>query len=116
MSYLSDDVLRALDDARSVVARRSRKLCLHVGDDVYPISRLWSGGFAIATDDAPRLRGFVDLYDGPRHLSNGLIVTSRHDGAEWVYEFQWNTSASAAPALDYIREDDAPEPRLTQST
>lgn len=114
MSYLSDDVLRALDDARTAVARHARKLCVHLRGEIYPVGRLWSGGFAIAADDAPRLCGTVDLFDGPRHLSTGQIIASQQNGAEWIYEFKWNTSVLTAPALDYIRDDETPAAQLTQ--
>lgn len=114
--YLPDAVRKGLEDARLAMLRRSSRLCIHDGDRIHRILRLWDGGFALAARDAARLRGHVDLYDGSRHLCTCLVVTSREEGGEQVYEFKWNTPVADRPAADFVRAEDAPRaliPRFT---
>ena len=113
MSYLPKEVQLALQEAHRTMQRKSRRLCVHVGDAVYPIKQLWNDSFAIDADIAPKLRGFVDLYDGPRHVSQCLIMTSREDDGERVYDFKWSTEVADAPAVDYVRNENAPIALLT---
>ena len=60
---------------------------MRVGDQSFTILRHWDAGFALDKEDAPHIRGLVDLYDGARHLSQCLIVASSEDADEMVYEF-----------------------------
>ena len=108
MTYLPQDVLSALEAAHKAMQRKSKRLCIHVGDDIYPVSQLSEASFAISADDAPKLRGFVELYDGPRHLSQCLIMTSREESGDRIYDFKWNTAVANSPAVDYVREENAP--------
>lgn len=108
MSFLPKDVQKALEDAHISVQRKSRRLCVHIGDRAYPVARLWANGFAISAQDAPKLRGHADIYDGARHVSQCLIMTSREEAGERIYDFKWNTDVATQPAIDYVRSDDAP--------
>ena len=47
------------------------------------------------------LRGLVDIYKGPEHLYQALIVTAAQDGPEMRYEFKRMTRARDAVPLDY---------------
>ncbi|MEL6914651.1 MAG: hypothetical protein AAFP13_09115 [Pseudomonadota bacterium] len=104
MTYLSDEVRAVLDAARAKQAKRRSRLRVETGDTYFPVLRLWEGGFAVDREDALNLRGLVDLYDGPRHLYQALIVTSSETGGERHFEFKRNTSAADAAPLDYARE------------
>ena len=106
MSYLSKEIQSALHDAHEVMQRKTTRLTLHVGKGVYPIARLWDTGFAIDRNVAPRLNGVVDLYDGPRYLSQCTITKCRDDRRERVYEYTWRVAALSAPPVDYIADDD----------
>jgi len=106
--FLPEAVRKGLEDARVAMLRRSSRLCIHDGDRIHRVLRLWDGGFALEAKDAPRLRGFVDLYDGPRHLYQCLIVASRSEQGEMIYEFKWNTAVQDHPPVDFVRADDAP--------
>ena len=106
-AYLSDEIKAGLADARVAMLRKSSRLCVHDGDKVYRVLRLWDGGFSLGEEDMPALRGHVDLYDGPRHLYQCLIVASTEEGVEQIYDFKWNTAVSDGPARDYERR--APE-------
>jgi hypothetical protein len=58
--------------------------------------------------DAPQLRGLVDLYDGSRHLYQCLIVASEEEGDEMRYEFKRNTPAVDSAPLDFERDANKP--------
>ena len=60
------------------------------------------------------LRGFVDLYDGARHLYQCLIVASEEDGGQMRYEFKRSTEARDAAPLDFARDEDAPVALIPQ--
>lgn len=106
--FLPEAVRKGLEDARKAALRRSSRLCVHDGDDVYRVLRLWDGGFAMDAEDAPQLRGHVEIYDGARHLYQCLVITSREEDGERIYEFKWHTPVSDRPALDFELEGDAP--------
>lgn len=107
-SYLPEAVRKGLEDARKALLRRSNRLCVHDGDDVHRVLRLWETGFTLDSKDAPQLRGFVDIYDGSRHLYQCLIVASYEQQGERVYDFKWSTAVADRAALDFVRADDAP--------
>ncbi|GGL68831.1 hypothetical protein [Wenxinia marina] len=112
---LPEAVRKGLEEARVAMLRRASRLCVHDGERVHRVLRLWDGGFALAADGAPPLRGFVDLYDGPRHLNQCLVVQSREEGGERVYEYKWNTAVADRPAADFVRAEEPPAaliPRL----
>jgi hypothetical protein len=106
--FLPEAVRKGLEEARKSAQRRSSRLCIHDGDTVHRVLRMWDGGFALDADNAPHLRGHVDLYDGSRHLYQCLVMTSREEDGEQVYEFKWHTAATDRPALDFERRDNAP--------
>jgi hypothetical protein len=114
--YLPEAVRKGLEDARLAMLRRSSRLCIHDGDQVHRILRLWDGGFALDAKNAPRLRGHVDLYDGSRHIYTCLVVTSHEEEGEQIYDFKWNTAVADRPAADFVRSEEAPKaliPRFT---
>ena len=103
-SYLSQEVLEGMRAAARADRARKGRICVHSGEAVHKVLRLWRTGFAIAPSATPPLRGLVDLYDGTRHLSTCLIVASEYDGAEMIYEFKRNTAAVERSALDFARD------------
>jgi len=107
-SYLSAELRAGLDAARQTRKRGAARLRLRADGAVYPVLRVWKTGFALERDTAPRLRGFVDLYDDTRHVSTCLIVASAAEGDETIYEFKRNTQAADAAPVDFARDPDAP--------
>lgn len=108
-SFLPDAVRQGLEAARQAARRRSNRLCLHEGDRVHRVLRLWDGGVALPASDAPPIRGWVALYDGPRHLATCLIVgVPAEDGEERVYEFKSQTPVTDRAPLDFERAEPAP--------
>lgn len=111
LEFLPDDVRRGLMAGPEPGPAGRRRLSVHVGDAVFPILRLWDGGFAVSTARTPGLRGLVDLFDGARHLSRCLIVASATDDDTTVYEIKRATVARDRAARDYAEGDDGVLPR-----
>jgi len=105
---LPEEVRLGLRAARTRNLRRRSRWRLHAGDEIYPILRLWKGGFALEAAVAPHVRGFVDIYDGSRHLYQCLVVCSALDGDERVYEFKRQTAVVRTAPLDFYRDENAP--------
>ena len=106
--FLPKEVREGLELARKQALRRQSRLRLRAGDHVFPILRFWDTGFSLDIDDAPRLRGLVDVYDGERHLYQCLIVASEENGSTMIYEFKRSTAAVDKVPLDFCRDQNAP--------
>lgn len=106
--FFSKEVREGLELARKQALRKKSRLRVHVGDEVFTILRFWESGFALDIEDAPHLRGLVDIFDGSRHLYQCLIVASEEDDGEMIYEFKRSTAAVDKAPLDFVREEDAP--------
>ena len=106
--YLPPEIAAALKAARKQAMANSSRLRINAGDEIYPIVRLWDEGFALDLENAPRLRGLVDVYDGAKHLMQCLIVASSEEAGEMTYEFKRATAANDTAPLDYERAVDAP--------
>jgi len=108
LEHLPEDIRRGLEAARSRSERKRSRLCVHVNDAVFPVLRLWDTGFAVDTRRVPTLRGLVDIYDGPRHISQCLIIASEDDGREMSYDFKRATAITGYPVRDYAVDSAAP--------
>lgn len=107
-AYFPADVLAGMKHAARKSERKSKRLCVHVGEDVFPIVKFEDDGFAVDQEETPELRGLVDLYDGPRHLAQALIVRSRGEGDLRHYEYKRRTAAEDRVPLDYAVEREQP--------
>ncbi len=109
LEFLPQDIRDGLVAARRRALRRKSRLHVQLGDAVFPVLRFWQGGLALDADLAPRrLRGLIDVYDGPRHVFQCLIVASAVEGGELVCEFKRATAVADRAALDYVRGEDLP--------
>jgi hypothetical protein len=106
--FLPKEVLQGLHLARRERERKKSRLKLRIGEQAFTILRYWDGGFALDAEDAPHIRGRVDVYDGSRHLSECLIVASGEDRGEMIYEFKRETMAADRAPRDYARDENAP--------
>ncbi|SMY06494.1 hypothetical protein [Flavimaricola marinus] len=106
--FLPEAVRKGLEDARVAMLRKSGRLCVHDGDQVYRISKVWDGGFAVVAKDSPRLRGLVEIYDGPRHLAQCLIMASQEENDLMLYEYKRSTAVSDRPPLDFATTEARP--------
>jgi hypothetical protein len=113
--FLPDAVRQELAAARKSARRKRATRVVHVGDEAYPILEMTEDGFSVEADTAPKLRGFIDIYDGPRHLYQALIVASEEIGDMMRYEFKRNTAAAASAPVDFERPDDRPAGLLPSS-
>jgi hypothetical protein len=108
VDYLPEDVRKGLEAAQAKAARKGSRLCVHVGESVHPLVQLTDDGFTVDAERVPRLRGLVDIYDGPRHLSRALIIAAAEDGALMRYEFKRETPIKTQPIRDYADEREGP--------
>ena len=106
--FLPKEVRDGLRAAQKQAERKRSRRSVHVGDDVYPILQFADDGFALDAEHAPHLRGLVDIYEGPKHLYQALIVASELDGEVMRYEFKRNTAASDHAPRDFYQEQEAP--------
>mgnify|MGYP000203389779 CR=1 FL=1 len=106
--FLPKEVREGLKQARKMKLRKKSRLRVKAGDQTFTILRYWDEGFALDADEAPNLRGLVDVFDGARHLSQCLIVASEEEAGEKVFEFKRATPHSDRPAVDYEVREDAP--------
>ena len=103
-TFLPEAVRQGLEEARKSALKRKDRLSVHDGDDTYRIRRFWDGGFALDLQGSERLRGHVDIYDGPKHLYQCLVVNSVAEDGERVFEFKWLTPVASGPAPDFVRQ------------
>lgn len=106
--FLPKEVREGLEKARKRDLRRKSRLRVHTDEDVFPVLRFWETGFVLDAENAPHLRGLVDIYDGSRHLAQCLIVASDEENGEMIYEFKRNTAAVDKAPLDFARDENAP--------
>lgn len=111
--YLPKELRQEMDEARKRTLKRRSRLNVQVGGETYRILRMTADGFTLDADDVAHLRGLVDVYDGPRHLSQDLIIASGVEAGELVCRVKWSTPAADRAALDYERAADAPTGYLT---
>ena len=108
-TFLPRDVQAGLDAARADRKRRASRLRVVVGGVAVPIFDLWKNGFSAAADVAPKLRGFVDVYEGSVHLFQCLVIAGEEgDHGEIHFEFKRATAVSTDAPLDFARLPDAP--------
>jgi hypothetical protein len=106
--YLPQSIREELAAAQKSVRRSSATRMVRVGAATYPIIEMTERGFSVDADDAPRLRGLVDIYDGPRHLYRALIVASDQVGDLMHYEFKRNTAVATHAPVDFETVTDRP--------
>jgi len=105
---LPEAVRLGLEAARKDALKSKNRLRVHVGEHSFRVLRFWDQGFSIDVEDAPSMRGLVDLFDGSRHLYQCLIIASREEDGEQVFEFKRSTMAEDTAPLDFVRAKDAP--------
>lgn len=107
-TVFSKEIQAGLDAARLAGMRKASRLSIKLDEQTYPVLRMWKTGFAVAADDAPHLRGLVDLYDGANHLFQCLIIAGEEEAGEMQYEFKRATAVAHAAALDFEKAANAP--------
>ncbi|MEZ5888601.1 MAG: hypothetical protein R3D56_17210 [Paracoccaceae bacterium] len=111
--YLSREIRAEMEAARKQALKKRTRMTITAGEETYPVLRMLPDGFTLDAEEVDHLRGIVDLYDGARHRWQCLIIASEIVDGELICTMKWHTAASDRPALDYVREDDAPVGYLT---
>lgn len=107
-TFFSDEVRKGLELARKRDLKRKSRLRVGHGPEAVPILHFRETEFTLDKEQAPNLRGLVDIFDGSRHLYQALIVTAAEDGDRMVYEFKRVTAARQHPPVDYEADPEAP--------
>ena len=103
LEFLPKEVRDGLEAARRRDRSQRSRLRVQLGEAVFPVRRHWGGGFALDAARLSQLRGWVDLYDGSRHLCQCLIVASVVEDGELICEVKSMTLAADGPAPDFWR-------------
>jgi len=113
--YLPKDIREQLRAALSKTRRARATRTVHVGDEAFAILEMGEDGFAVDFDATPRLRGLIDIYEGPRHLYQALIVAAARHGDTMHYDFKRNTAATLTPPVDFELSETRPAGLLTRA-
>lgn len=84
---------------------RPRACSVKAGEAVFPVLRIWDGGFAVAADLVPVLSGLVDLYDGTEHLGQYAIRRCETAMSErsFVVRRAPSVNYAAVPEMDQLQ-------------
>ena len=107
-TYVSKDIQESLDQARLSRMKRKSRLRAETSEGYCKILRLWDTGFSVAAEDAPNLRGYVDIYEGPTQMFQCLIIASSEEAGEMSYEFKRMTAVANTAARDFAADTEAP--------
>ena len=107
-TFMSREVREGLANASKQNAKKSSRLRVQMGDQVFPILRMSDESFALDTADTPKLRGYVDILDGTRLKYRALIIASEVEADETTFEFKQATNIADGPALDFEQSEHAP--------
>ncbi|MDR5652834.1 hypothetical protein [Ruixingdingia sedimenti] len=114
LEHLPPEIAEGFARARRLERAGGKRLRLQVGGAVFPILRLWHDGFSLDAARVPqRLRGFVEVHEGPNLLLTCLIVASEIEAGELICTFKRATAAADAPAADYWRGESPPRKLLS---
>ncbi len=108
LEFLPQEIRDGLELGRKRDKMRASRLRVQLGDAVFPILQLWEGGFTLDAARTPQLRGLVDVYDGARHILQGLIVASTVENGQLRCEFKRSNVVRDQPALDFYRDENKP--------
>lgn len=107
--FLPREIRDEMERAQKARKRKRTYMKVRAGDQEFTILRYWESGFAVDAEDAPNLRGLVDLFDRGKHLCQALILTSSEADGERVFEVKTaNMADKTAPPVDFVRE--TPDP------
>lgn len=115
-TYMSRDLQDGVLAAQRAVLKKASRLRVVAGGSQFKILRFNEDSFVLDAEDAPRLRGLVDIFDGSVHLYQALIVASEQQGDEVAFEFKRNTMAAKEAARDFVMDPKAPIALLAKET
>lgn len=103
LEFLTEDLRNGLRQAAARKRRRGSRLHIQLGDEVFPLERLWDRGLSVGAGRLTHLRGLVDIFDGPRHIGHCLIIASVIEGDELICEFKSFQTVTDGPPVDFER-------------
>ena len=112
---LSKEIQAGLEAARTESLRKASRLRVEVDGTYHRVLRFWSTGFSLKAENAPQLRGLVDLYDGSIHLFQCLVIAVDEEDGEMLFEFKRATKVSNKAALDFEKSGGAPAGLITSN-
>ncbi|GAA6188980.1 hypothetical protein [Litorivita sp. NS0012-18] len=112
-TYLTEEMRKGVQAARKLASAAKTRLHVEADGETHRVLRRWENGFALDAETAPHLRGNVDLYDGPRHIYQCLIIASEEEGGEMRFEYKRATAARDSAPVDFVREREAPKGLLS---
>ncbi|SHI48090.1 hypothetical protein SAMN05444000_101232 [Shimia gijangensis] len=112
-TYLPKEVQEGLEAAQKKSLKKSSRIRVEADGRSFRVLKFREDGFSLDVEDAPHLRGLVDLYDGGFHLSQCLIVASEEEGDLMHYEFKRSTPAAQNAPVDFYRGENAPVALIT---
>ena len=73
-TFLSKEVQMGLEAARKRELTEKSRLRVRFDGEVYPVLKYWETGFSVDADDAPQMRGLVDLLTAHVMCLNALSL------------------------------------------
>ena len=113
--FLPKEIRDQLAASQRSAKRKRATRSVHIGDEAFAILEMSNDGFAVIADEAPRLRGLIDIYDGAQHLYQALIVASSQDGDMMRYDFKRNTAAVRDAPVDFVHAKTRPAGLLSKA-
>tara|TARA_Y100001960_G_scaffold174383_1_gene182966 strand:- start:130 stop:474 length:345 start_codon:yes stop_codon:yes gene_type:complete len=111
--YFSKELQQGLEHAFKEKKKRKSRIKVVFDGDMYPVLKTWDNGFSVDAESTPIMRGFVDLFEGSRHLSRCLIIASEQQLGELKFEFKRSTEATDKAPLDFEKLPEEPIALLT---
>ena len=105
-TFLSDEIHENFAVVPPCRPARTR-LRVRFGASSWPVLRMTVRGF-VMEGGAPLMPGRVDIYDGERHLMQGLAMRGDEVDGEVAYEFKWCAEPRPSPPRDFV-PDGVPE-------
>lgn len=102
-SSVSDKMLRSI---RIAAPAKETGLRLVSPTGTCAIQRMWDSGCILDLDETPQLRGYVDIYDGERHMFQCLIVASEQESGRMRCTFKRLTAVRMTAPVDYVLASD----------
>ncbi|WP_224816797.1 hypothetical protein [Hasllibacter sp. MH4015] len=115
MEFLPEGIRDELAAAQMQGRRKRASRSVQIGEEAFAILDMSDEGFAVDDTTTPHLRGLVDIFEGPRHLYQALIVAAARDGELMRYDFKRNTAASDTAPVDFEQPDNRPIALLTKT-
>lgn len=107
-TYLPKEVQAGLEAAQKKSMKKSTRLRVEADGRSFKVLKFREDGFSLDIEDAPHLRGLVDLYDGGHHISQCLVVASEEEGDLMHYVYKWAQPVADKPPVDFYRGENAP--------